>query len=166
MRFLNPKKSWLVLIWNPCTQMSQWEKRLSIVLFQKFHSRWPEKLLWIRQKLRVFMSTHDGFYIQVDGLAMGSPSIWQMVGCRDLIQSLKVNQQSMRDTWMISWQKKWETNGQCSSHDLQLKDKWTIEYLFGDGSYQQRWWLSSVGYTIPQTLDLYQTFMHWHQNSV
>ena len=52
----------------------------------------------------VVLSTHDGFYKQVDGLAMGSPPAPHLANgwLSSLRTSLKMTQRYMRDTWMIS----------------------------------------------------------------
>ena len=48
------------------------------------------------------MQTHDGFYRQTDGLAMGSPRhhYWQMDGYQRLTQESKKTQSCMTGIWM------------------------------------------------------------------
>ena len=50
----------------------------------------------------VLMQTHDGFYRQTDGLAMGSPRhlYWQTDGCQRLTQKSKKMRSYMTVIWM------------------------------------------------------------------
>ena len=54
----------------------------------------------------VLMSTHDGFYKQIDGLAMGSPPAPQLAnataGSANLMTSLKATRLSTSASWMTS----------------------------------------------------------------
>ena len=51
----------------------------------------------------VILLSHDGYYKQVDSLAMGSPPAhcWQMDGVVNLITVLKMTPNFFRDIWMI-----------------------------------------------------------------
>ena len=118
--------------------MYQWEKRLSIVQICRSRSFTPGGHKNFCESGRNCVSSYvNSWWLLHSGrwTCYGKPSHlandWMSRFDPVIKSESAVYERCMDD---ILTEKNRETNGQCSSHDLQLKDKWTIEYFFGDGS--------------------------------